>query len=142
MTANVRIEPLGATYDDLKIVGELVTLRFAPGSEEAERVAHVRQLLDVSADLSYAISTYTHRILMFAGRRPGVGDLRDETAALQDSIEAFIAQVRRIANTYRAAVSVEFPARPTLALQSSRAAEASSAPSHPADVNASAPATR
>ena len=102
MTADIhRTEPLGVTYDDLQIVAAIAASRFAPGAGEADRVAHVRKLLDVAADLHYAISTYMHRVLMFAGRRPMNGDLADETDALQDSLDAFAFRVREIADRYR-----------------------------------------
>ena len=105
MTADIQgADPLGVTYEDLQIVGAIAALRFAPGAGEADRVAHVRKLLEASADLNYAISTYTHRVLMFAGRRPIDGDLSDETAALQDALDAFALRVREIADTYRALV--------------------------------------
>ena len=109
MTENTRAPSLAATYDELQIVGEIVALRLAPGSGEADRVAHVRKLLEVTADLSYAISTYTHQVVMFAGRRPAAGDLRDETAALQDALDAFGEHVRVIADTYRRSVAVPCP---------------------------------
>ena len=86
----------------LEIVGRIITVRLPPGSGEVDRVAHVRKLLDVSAELHYAISTYMHRVLAFAGRRPADGDLRDETAALQDALDGFSAQVHVMADTYRA----------------------------------------
>jgi hypothetical protein len=109
MTDNSPTDPLGVSYDDLQIVGEVVTLRFPPGSGEADRAAHVRKLLDVSADLNYAISTYTHRVLVHAGRRPAIGDLRDETATLQDAMDAFASQIRTIAHTYRGTVTRRSP---------------------------------
>ena len=103
MTADIhRTEPLGVTYDDLQIVAAIAAARFAPGAGESDRVAHVRKLLDVAADLNYAISTYMHRVLMFAGRRPMDGDLYDETDALQDALDAFALRVREIADAYRA----------------------------------------
>jgi hypothetical protein len=103
-------DPLGVTYDDLQIVGLIATSRFAPGAGESDRVAHVRKLLDVSAELNYAISTYTHRVLMFAGRRPADGDLLDETVVLQDALVGFATRVREIADAYRALVQVPCPA--------------------------------
>jgi hypothetical protein len=93
-----------ASYDDLLVVGEIVELRLPPGAGEADRAAHVRRLLDASADLNYAISTYTHRILSYAGRRPGRGGVRDETISLQDALDAFSRQVRTIADAYRSLV--------------------------------------
>ena len=107
MTANTRATTLTASYDDLQIVAEIVTARFTPGSGEADRAAHVRKLLDVAAELNYAISTYTHRVLTFAGRRPPVnGELRDETAALQDALTAFAGHVRTVAHAYRHSVAL------------------------------------
>ena len=110
----MRLEPLnmttslsGSTSEHLDLVERIVMLRLPPGAGEADRVAHVRKLLDVSADLHYAISTYMHRVLAFAGRRPGVGDLRDETIGLQDAFDAFSAQTRAMATAYGAAVDTE-----------------------------------
>lgn len=102
-------DPSGVAYDDLQIVGAIAASRFEPGAGEADRIAHVRKLLEVSADLSYALSTYVHRVLMFAGRRPVDGDLRDETAALQDALDAFASRVREIADAYRVLAQVTRP---------------------------------
>jgi hypothetical protein len=96
--------PLSSASEHLDIIEHIIMLRLPPGAGEADRVAHVRKLLDVSADLHYAISTYMHRVLAFAGRRPGVGDLRDETVGLQDAFDAFHAQTRAMATAYRAFV--------------------------------------
>jgi hypothetical protein len=103
-------DALGVTYEDFQTVGDVVALRLLPGFGEADRVARVRKLLDVCADLNYAVSTYTHRVLMYSGRRPGNGDLRDDTAALHDALGAFAREVRTIADTYRSAVSGTDPA--------------------------------
>jgi hypothetical protein len=99
-------------HDDLEIVGQIVALRFPPDSGEADRVAHVRKLLEVSAELRYAISAFTHRVLLYVGRRSPVGDLRDETATLQDALEEFASQVRSIADAYRARVKAPHPGDP------------------------------
>ena len=90
------------TFADLQLAGELVELRLAPGAGEADRAARVRRLLDSSADLNYAVSTYTHRLLVYSGRRPATGGLRDDTIALQDALEGFAREVRAIADAYRA----------------------------------------
>ena len=57
-----------------------------------------------SADLGYAVSTYTHRILSYTGRRPGQGSVRDETVSLQDALDAFSREVRTMADAYRSLV--------------------------------------
>jgi hypothetical protein len=93
-----------ASYDDLLVVGEIVELRLPPGAGEADRAARVRRLLDASADLGYAVSTYTHRILSYTGRRPGQGSVRDETVSLQDALDAFSREVRTMADAYRSLV--------------------------------------
>lgn len=111
----MRLEPLNimsesspsSTSEHLDIIEQVVKLRLPPGSGEADRVAHVRKLLDVSADLHYAISTYMHRVVAFAGRRPGIGDLRDETVGLQDAFDAFNAQTRVMATAYREFVDTD-----------------------------------
>jgi hypothetical protein len=64
----------------------------------------------VSADLQYAISTYTHRVLVYSSRHPATGGLRDDTIALQDALDAFAREVRAVADTYRA--MLEKPAGP------------------------------
>jgi hypothetical protein len=109
MTAHSPAGGLDVKHDDLEIVGQIVALRFPPGSDEADRVAHVRKLLEVSGELSYAISTFTHRVLLCAGRRSVVGDLRDETATLQDALEEFASHVRSIADAYRSKLKVQHP---------------------------------
>jgi hypothetical protein len=112
MIAHSTVAPLDVKHDDLEIVGQIVALQFPPGSGEADRLAHARKLLEVSAKLSYAISTFTHRVVLYAGRRPAVGDLRDETATLQYALEEFASQVRSIADAYRARVKVPRPGDP------------------------------
>ncbi len=112
MTTHSTAGPLDVKHDDLQIVGQIVALQFPPGAGEADRVAHVRKLLAASAELSYAISTFTDRVLLYAGRRPAVADLRDETATLQDALEEFASEVRTIADAYRAAVKVPRPGDP------------------------------
>jgi hypothetical protein len=102
--------PLSSAWEHLDTVGQIVTLRLPPGAGEADRVAHVRKLLDASAELHYAISTYMHRVVAFAGRRPGIGDLTDETVGLQDALDAFSAQTREMANVYRTFVETDDPA--------------------------------
>ena len=95
--ANPRVlDPFDVSYVDLHTAGEVVALRLMPGAGEADRVAHVRRLLDASADLNYAVSAYTHRVLMHSGRRPIDGDVRDETVALHDALSAFARRVRAV----------------------------------------------
>jgi hypothetical protein len=105
MSRNSDARTSGVAYDDLKVAAALAVLRLAPGSGEADRVAHVRRLLDVSADLGYAASTYAHRLLTLSRRGRTEGDVKDETAALQDALDAFGREVRMIADTYRALVT-------------------------------------
>ena len=96
------ISNFALTFEDLQLAGELVELRLAPAAGEADRAARVRRLLDASADLNYAISTYTHRVLVYSGRRPANGGLRDDTIALQDALDGFAREVRAVADAYRA----------------------------------------
>jgi len=107
MSDHSDLDPFGVRHDDLEIVGAVVALRLMPGSGEADRVAHVRRLLDSSADLEYAISTFTHCVLMHAGRRPAAGDLRDETVALSDALGAFAKHVREMADAYRDVIEAQ-----------------------------------
>ena len=109
MTEATTSTPKSGDYDDLLVVAQIVELRLPPGAGEADRAARVRRLLDASADLSYAVSTYTHRVLTHAGRRPGQGGLRDETIALQDALDAFTREVRSIADAYRATLGFPLP---------------------------------
>ena len=102
MTEATMDDTFGLTFEDLQLAGEIVELRLAPGYGEADRAARVRRLLDASADLSYAISTYTHSVLASSRRRPANGGLRDETIALQDALDGFAREVRAIAGAYRA----------------------------------------
>jgi hypothetical protein len=108
-TASPVADPFGVSYADLYTAGEVVAFRLMPGAGEADRVAHIRRLLDVSADLNYAVSAYTHRVLMHAGRKPVDGDVHDETAALHDALSAFAKQVRAVADTYRHVVEARHP---------------------------------
>jgi len=105
------IDPFGVRHD-LEIVGAVVARRLRPGVAESNRVACVRQLLDASAELDYAVSAYTHRVLMHAGRRPVDGDVREETDALHDALITFVRQVRQIADTCRSLVETRFECSP------------------------------
>ena len=102
MTEATTSSTFALTFEDLQLAGALVELRLTPGSGEADRAARVRRLLDASADLNYAVSTYTHRVLVYSGRRPANGGLRDDTIALQDALDGFAREVRAIADAYRA----------------------------------------
>jgi hypothetical protein len=102
MTEATTSSSFALTFDDLQLAGQLVELRLAPGHGEADRAARVRRLLDASADLNYAVSTYTHRVLLYSGRKPVNGGLRDDTIALQDALDVFAREVRAIADAYRA----------------------------------------
>jgi len=101
MTEATMNNTFALTFADLELAGALVELRLAPGSGEADRAARVRRLLDASAELNYAISTYTHRVLAHSGRRPAHAGLRDDTIALQDALDAFAREVRAVADAYR-----------------------------------------
>ena len=101
-TTSTASDAFTLAFEDLQLAGELVELRLAPGSGEADRAARVRSLLDASAELNYAISTYTHRVLVYAGRRPANGGIRDDTIALQDALDGFAREVRSLADAYRA----------------------------------------
>jgi hypothetical protein len=100
-TTDMTDDSVSVAYEDLQVVAHAVALHRMPGSGEADRVAHVKRLLEASADLSYAASIYVHRVLGFTRRRPSAGDVLDETAALHDALEAFSRQVRRMADAYR-----------------------------------------
>ncbi|HEX5075103.1 MAG TPA: hypothetical protein VFW03_17935 [Gemmatimonadaceae bacterium] len=102
MTEATMSNTFALTSEDLELAGQLVALRLAPGAGEADRAARVRRLLDASADLNYAVSTYTHRVLLHTGRRPGNGGLRDDTIALQDALDGFAREVRSLADAFRA----------------------------------------
>jgi hypothetical protein len=111
MTEATTSSTFALTSEDLELAGQLIALRLAPGAAEADRAARVRRLLDASADLNYAVSTYTHRVLVYAGRHPGNGGLRDDTVALQDALDGFAREVRSLAEAFRAMLRTPRDAR-------------------------------
>ena len=86
-------------------VGQAAVLALVPERQFA--IAVLTNSRPDGEDLHYAISTYMHRVVAFAGRRPGIGDLRDETVGLQDAFDAFNAQARAMATEYRACVETD-----------------------------------
>lgn len=102
MTRGTTSSTFALTFEDLQLAAEVVELRLAPGSGEADRAARVTRLLDASADLNYAVSTYTYRVSVYTGRRPANEGLRDYTIALQGALDGFAREVRAIADAYRA----------------------------------------
>lgn len=101
------VDTFALSYDDLEVVTEVASVRLPPGSGEADRVAHVRKLCEATAELGYALHTYSHRVLLQT-RRPRPNDeLLAETVALQDALNAFGAEIRTMADAFRRLTRVE-----------------------------------
>jgi hypothetical protein len=101
------IDTFSLSYDDLETVTEAASIRLPPGRGEADRVAHVKKLCEATAELGYALHTYSHRVLLQTRRPRPDDDLLAETVALQDALNAFGVEIRSIADAFRRLMPVE-----------------------------------
>lgn len=100
------VETFCLSYDDLDAATEAASVRLPSGASESDRVAHVRRLCEATAELGYALNTYSHRVLV-QSRRPRPDDeLLAETIVLRDALMSFGNEVRDLAETYRQIVRV------------------------------------
>jgi hypothetical protein len=95
------VETFSMSYDDLDAATEAASVRLPFGPTESERVAHVRRLCEATAELGYALDTYSHRVLVQFRRPKPDDELLAETVALRDALTAFGDEVHDLAETYR-----------------------------------------
>jgi len=90
---------------DFALVAKAVIDRFSFRAAEAHRLAIVRELLATTAELNRTLTTHTHRALVHCQGSHGVGDIKADTDALFDALNAYATSVRNTADSYRALAS-------------------------------------
>ncbi len=85
---------------DLGTVARLITMRFPSSSAEATRVARMRRLVSVAAELAHKLTTYSRHALVHCQGTPGNSDLCADTTALDRSLREFSSEIRRVAEAY------------------------------------------
>lgn len=93
--SNITIAPA-----DLETVAELITMRFPLRLREARRLARMRGLMTVTADLNRTLSIYAQHALVHCQGTAGTSDLSADTVALNRTLRAFCAEIRAIAAEY------------------------------------------
>lgn len=88
------------TSADLDTVAKLITMRFPSSSAEATRVARMRRLVSVTAELTHKLTTYSRHALVHCQGTPGNSDLCADTTALDRSLREFSSEIRRVAEAY------------------------------------------
>jgi hypothetical protein len=68
----------------------------------------VRRLCEATAELGYALNTYSHRVLVQSRRPKPDDELLAETVALRDALIGFGSEVHDLAETYRQIVRAGF----------------------------------
>lgn len=95
------VETFSMSYDDLDAATEAASVRLPAGAAESDRVAHVRRLCEATAELGYALNTYSHRVLVQSRRPKPDDELLAETVALRDALISFGSEIHDLAETYR-----------------------------------------
>ncbi len=93
--SNITIAPA-----DLETVAELITMRFPLRFREARRLARMRGLMTVTADLNRTLSIYAQHALVHCQGTAGTSDLSADTVALNRTLRAFCAEICAIAAEY------------------------------------------
>lgn len=93
--ANITIAPA-----DLETIAELITMRFPLRLQEARRLARMRGLMTVTADLNRTLSIYAQHALVHCQGTAGTSDLSADTVALNRTLRAFCAEICTIAAEY------------------------------------------
>jgi dTDP-4-dehydrorhamnose reductase len=90
---------------DLNTVAELITMRFPLRGPEAKRVARLRTLLAATAELNRTLATYSQHALVHCHGTAGTSDLSADTAALDQALRTFCAEIEEVARDYDDAVN-------------------------------------
>lgn len=86
--------------DDLETIAELITMRFPLRGPESRRLARMRGLMTLTADLNRTLSVYAQHALVHCQGTAGTSDLSADTAALNRALRAFAAEIQIIAGEY------------------------------------------
>jgi hypothetical protein len=92
------------SHEDLLVAAHAMLLRLPLRSPETRRVARIRELLEVSAELSRALRAHVHCGSVQCQGSYGAGDLVAETEILYETFAHFGALVHEIAADYRKVV--------------------------------------
>lgn len=104
-----RQNALVVTSDDLNTVAELITMRFPLRGPETKRVSRLRSLLAATAELHRTLSTYSQHALVHCHGTAGTSDLSADTAALDQALRTFCAEIESVARDYGDAVNAPHP---------------------------------
>lgn len=88
------------TSENLATVAKLITMRFPTSSAEATRVARMRRLVSVTAELTHKLTTYSRHALVHCQGTPGNSDLCADTTALDRALREFSLEIQRVAEEY------------------------------------------
>lgn len=88
-------------HEDLRIAAHAMLLRLPLRTPESRRIARVRELLDVSAELARLLAAQAHCGRVQSQGSHGTGDLIADTEAFYESLAVFGALVHEIATEYR-----------------------------------------
>jgi hypothetical protein len=93
--------------EDLKTVAELVTMRFPLRAPETRRVVRLRSLLAATAEVNRSLSTFLEHALVHCHGTAGTSDLSADTAALDQALRSFSAEIASVAHDYDNAVNMQ-----------------------------------
>jgi hypothetical protein len=91
--------------EDLRVAAHAMLLRLPLRTPETRRIARVRELLDVSSELTRLMAAQTHCGRVQCQGSHGTGDLVAQTETLYESLAVFGALVQEIAREYRKVVA-------------------------------------
>lgn len=87
---------------DLQAVERMIIMRFAASGEEAQRAARMRALVQVTLELTRALSTYSRHALVHCQGTAGASDLAADTERLAATLDAFCSEIRTVSAEYAA----------------------------------------
>ena len=88
-------------HDDLPVLAQAAMLRLPLPTPEARRIVRLRELLDVSDELSRLLAAQTHAGRLHCQADHAPGDLVAETETLCETLARFGALVHEVAGEYR-----------------------------------------
>ena len=91
--------------EDLKTVAELVTMRFPLRAPETRRVVRLRSLLAATSEVNRSLATFLEHALVHCHGSAGTSDLSADTAALDQALRNFSAEIASVAHDYDGAVN-------------------------------------
>jgi len=94
---------------DLEALAGIAMMRLPLRAPEYRRLQRMRALLDAATELTRRLGSHTHAMLVNCGGTHGVGDLRAETSALFDALEAYTTLVHDVTAEYESLLAESAP---------------------------------